>query len=181
MYIFIDESGIHKPNGHSVFSLVYVSGNDYFQLENDVQQLEQNLGIEAFHWAETVWKVKSAFMDRALALPFTAKVWIVHNPIHQERILLTVLMELLTESRISCLFIDGKKSKSYERVIKKFLRDRAISVKKLRSVHDTQYAGIRLADMVAGLVCSYMDGKNSLRLEPYLKRIKRKISDWREQ
>jgi hypothetical protein len=65
MYIFIDESGTHKDIDHSTFVLVYVAVNDYQTLERKVQALEARLRRGAFHWKDTVWKVKKEFMEEA--------------------------------------------------------------------------------------------------------------------
>jgi len=58
MYIFVDESGIHKTIDHSAFALVYVSIENHQTFERQVLDLENELKIKAFHWAETSWKIK---------------------------------------------------------------------------------------------------------------------------
>lgn len=74
-----------------------------------------------------------------------------------------------------CYNIDGKKPKWYARKMKKVLRDKNISVRKLKTVHDTEYAGIRVADMVAGLARWQCDDKHTERIQPFYERLKRKI------
>ena len=82
MYIFIDESGIHKLTDDSTVVLAYVKIDDYPAIEDKVQTLEKQLGIETFHWAHTIWKVKKLFMDKVLSLPFSVKLAVIKNPVN---------------------------------------------------------------------------------------------------
>lgn len=86
-----------------------------------------------------------------------------------------VLTHMLIERAITNIIIDGKKPKWYERRLKKILRDKGISVRKLRTKRAHQSAGVRVADMVAGPVRSYFDGKHPERIAPYYKRMEKKI------
>jgi len=114
-------------------------------------------------------------MERALAFDFFVKIAIAKNPVQVDQVLRRVLEHMIVERNIKQIIIDGKKSKRYERVIKKILRDKGISVKKLKTVRDTQYAGIRVADMVAGLSRLYADKMNLQKIDPYYERLKKKI------
>lgn len=174
MVIFIDESGIHKQTDHSTFVLVYVESSNYQKLELDILALEKKLGIPEFHWAHTIWKVKKEFMEEALRFDFQAKIAVVDNPVDPAQELERVLLHMIIERDIQYIFIDGKKPKWYERRIKKILRDKGLSVRKLKTVNSSQYPGIRLADLVAGLARSYFDEKNKLRIESYYKRLRKK-------
>ncbi|MDA2922962.1 DUF3800 domain-containing protein [Patescibacteria group bacterium AH-259-L07] len=175
MLIFIDESGIHKDVEHSTFVLAYIKTENYQVLEKQIIKIEKRLKIDYFHWAKTVWKVKEKFMDEALKLDFTTKIAVVKNPVNPVRELERVLVHMIVEKNIRNIYIDGKKPKWYERRIKKILRDKGISVKKLRTVKSTQYPGIRLADMIAGLTRSYFDKKNLDKISKYYKRLRKKI------
>lgn len=73
------------------------------------------------------------------------------------------------------IYIDGKKPKWYAKKIKKILRYKGISVRKLKMVKGSQYAGIRLADMIAGLSRSYFDKKNLKRIFGYYQKLQKKI------
>jgi len=172
MLVFIDESGIHKEIEHSTFVLVYVETENYEEIEKQIREIEKWLKIDYFHWAKTVWKVKEKFLDEVLKLDFRAKIAVVKNPAQE---LERVLTHMIVERNIRNIYIDGKKPKWYERKIKKILRDKGISVKKLRTVKSSQFAGIRLADTVAGLSRSYFDKKNLERISPYYQRLKKKI------
>lgn len=175
MLIFIDESGIHKKVDHSTFALAYIAVENYETLERDVQGIEKKLGIESFHWSETVWKVKEIFFQAVINLDFTLKVAIVKNPIHPEEELERLLPHLLVEHNIGTVFIDGTKPKWYERKVKKILRDHGILVRKLKTVKDSQYAGIRVADMAAGLIRSYFDKPNNKKVGRLYKKLEKKI------
>jgi len=175
MFVFIDESGIHKKIDHSTYALVYLEAENYQLLENKVCQIEKSLGIEYFHWSKTVWDVKRKFMTEALGLDFSIKLAVVKNPVHPVEELERILRQLLVEKNISYVYIDGKQPKWYERKIKKILRSKNFSARKLKTVKSSQYAGIRLADMAAGLARSYFDGKNLERIEPFYRRLEKKI------
>ena len=45
MYIFVDESGIHKTIDHSVFVLVYVEVEDHILMEERVKQVEKKIVV----------------------------------------------------------------------------------------------------------------------------------------
>lgn len=175
MLIFIDESGIHKSIDHSTFVLVYIEIDNYNLVEEQIQKIEKELNIDSFHWSSTIWKIKKRFMEEALKLDFKTKIAIVHNPVNPTNELEKVLKHMVIEKNIRTIYIDGKKPRWYGRNIKKVLRDKGISVKKLRMVKDSQYAGIRLADMVAGLSRSYFDKKNLDRISEYYNKLKKKI------
>lgn len=175
MLIFVDESGIHKDVDHSTFVLVYLEIGNYNQLEKEIEKIERELKIDYFHWKETIWNVKKKFMERMLGLDFNVKIAVIKNPINPAQELERVLTHMIVEKNIRNIYIDGKKPKWYERKIKKILRDKGISVRKLKMVKGSQYAGIRLADMVAGLSRSYFDKKNLKRISEYYQKLRKKI------
>lgn len=175
MHIFIDESGIHKQTDHSTFALVYIELNNLTEVEKTIIDVENKLKIPYFHWSETIWKAKEQFMDKVLNLDFAVKVAIVKNPVNPSKELARILLHTVVETNINTIYIDGKKPKWFERKIKKVLKDKGISVNKLKTVKSSQFAGARLADMVAGLVRSYYDKKNINKIQKYYKRLKNKI------
>lgn len=173
--IFIDESGIHKKVDHSTFALAYIKFKNYKKIENKVEKIENDLNIEKFHWAHTVWKVKEIFITEVLKLDFEVKVAVVKNPIHPQKELEKALVHTIVEKNIKQITIDGNRYKWFEKKIKYVLRNKGISVRKLRKAKDEQYAGLRIADMVAGLTRSYFDKKNPKRFDKYYKKLKKKI------
>lgn len=175
MLVFIDESGIHKQVDHSTFAVAYVKIDNYEKIEKKIIATEKKLGINYFHWAETVWKVKEEFMNEILELDFQAKIAVVNNPINPTKQLEKVLLHTIVENDISNIFIDGKKPKWFGNKIKKVLRDKGVSVGKLRTVRSSQFAGARLADMIAGLTRTYYDKKNLNRIEKYYKKLQKKL------
>ena len=175
MLIFVDESGVHKNVDNSTFVLVYLEIENYNQLEKEIKKIEKELKIDYFHWKEMVWNVKKKFMERMFKLDFNVKIAVIKNPINPNKELERVLMHMIVEKDIRNIYIDGKKPKWYEKKIKKILRDKGISVKKLKTVRSSQYAGIRLADMVAGLSRSYFDKKNLKRISEYYQRLQKKV------
>ncbi len=173
--IFIDESGIHKQVDNSVYALVYIEMDIDSNVENKIILIEEKLKIDLFHWSKVVWKVKEEFLKEVLRLDFKVKLAIIKNPVNPKDELERVLKHLIIEKNIKNIYIDSKKPKWYERKIKKILRDKGVVVKKLKCVNDGQFAGVRLADMVAGLSRSYYDKKNFKRIEKYYLKLKKKI------
>lgn len=174
MLIFIDESGIHKAVDNSAFALVYIEFDNYSMVEKSVIDIEKELKIDFFHWSQTVWKVKEKFLQKTLNLDYKVKIAVVKNPVNTSIELERILIHMLIERNIRGVYIDGKKPKWYAKKIKKILRDKSISVKKLKTVNDKSYAGIRIADMVAGLVRWHFDKKNLDDIEKYYKKLEEK-------
>ena len=175
MFIFIDESGIHKDIDHSVYVLVYIEVENCDLLNNAVLKIENDLQIKEFHWSETVWPVKEKFIKRILKLNFKIKIAVLDNPIIPNIELEKILSHMLIERNIDYVYIDGKKPKWYEKRIKNILRSKSFSVSKLRTVKSSQFPCIRIADMVAGLTRTYYDSKNINKIEKYFLALKKKI------
>lgn len=171
MIVFIDESGIHKQTDHSSFALVYVEVEKADNINSAIEKIENELGITYFHWADfgskSGWKVRRGFVEAIARLPFHFKYTIVRNPIVVTESLFQSMLYLLTERDIKKVVIDGKKPKWVERQIKRSLRSRNFSVKKLRVVRDTAEPCLRLADSLAGLVRVYHDGTSNIAKELY--------------
>jgi hypothetical protein len=178
MLVFIDESGTNKGSGHSAFALVYVVVSDYGQFEVAIKTIEKELGIEYFHWAKCAPPVREKFFERLVKLEFTAKVALVRNPSFPDDDLERLLPHMLIEKGIHSITLDGEKPGWYTRKLKKILRDKGITTKKLKSASDESSAGIRVADAVAGLARAYHDGKGGASVRTWYDRLrsKRKIS-----
>ena len=157
MVIYVDESGIHKTEGHSCFALVYVMTEQKELLEKAIVEIEQRLRISLFHWTDLPWKLRASFIQEIAVLPFSVKVALFQNPINQATALEWALRHVLIEKQFQSLYVDGKKPKWVERQLKKVLRDSGISVKKLKTVRQGASPGIRLADAIAGLCRTYYD------------------------
>lgn len=157
MVIFIDESGTHKKTGHATTAIVYVKIVNLEKIESEVSKVEKKLGISSFHWGEERWQVRNKFLTEIIKLNFTLKVAIFENLVHPEKMFEYVFRHLITEKDIKRIYIDGKKPRWYELRLKKILRDRAISVKTLKTVRSESSLGIQLADCLAGLVRRHYD------------------------
>lgn len=107
MYIFIDESGIHKSVDNSVYVLVYIETNNYDFLNKEILKIEKELKIKEFHWAETVWVIKEKFINKVLKLDFNAKIAVFNNPIKPYLELERTLSHMLIEKNIDYVYIDG--------------------------------------------------------------------------
>ena len=134
--IFIDESGIHKQVGHSTTAVVYVEVQRLNEVEEQITAILDKLQLDTFHWTEHGWQVREKFLKQIIKLRFRFKVAIFRNPVYPEKMMEVVFKHLITEKDIKKIFIDGKKPRKYERRLKKILRDKGVSVKKLCSVRD---------------------------------------------
>lgn len=158
MNIFIDESGIHKQVGYSTTAVVYIEVVSLEEFEKQVKDILQDLRIAVFHWSDERWLIRNKFFKQAVKLNFKVKVAIFKNPVHSDEMIELVFQHLIVEKDISSIFIDGKKPKWYERKLKKILRDKGISLKKLKSIrNEIAYPGIQLADALAGLIRYHFD------------------------
>lgn len=173
--VFIDESGIHKKIDHSSFVLVYIKVANLEKIEQAILKIENDLRINHFHWANTARKIKDQFISRALDLNFEIKIAIVRNPVRPDKELERILSHTIVENDINLVVIDGKKPKWYERKIKLILRNKRISVRKLKTVKDEQSPCTRLADMCAGLVRSHYDKKGAGEFTKYYRKLAKKI------
>ena len=157
MYVFVDESGIHKQADHSTFCLVYIETEHREDIEKAIMEIENRHRMPPFHWVDQPWQLRQAFIQDIAALPFTAKIAIFDNPIIIGDALEWALTHLIVEKHFKTLYIDGKKPRWIERQLKKVLRDKGITVKKLKTVRSNSSPGIRLADALAGVSRSYHD------------------------
>lgn len=158
MIIFIDESGVHKPVGKSSIVLVYVIIGDVEKLEQAITETEKDLKITSFHWTKHIWKIRQRFVQALQKENFAVKVAIIQNPFNESRFE-DAVEALLTERKVKKIVLDGQKPKWYLRRLKKILRGRGISVKKIRAGNDRSFPCLRLADAYAGLVRTYWENK----------------------
>jgi len=130
MLIFIDESGVHKNTEKSSVALVYVMVEDIENVESAILKTEKILRITSFHWPRHIWKIRFNFIELLLKENFTVKAAIIKNPFN-ENIFEKTIEHLLIEKKIRKIILDGRKPKWYSLRLKKVLRNRGISVKKI--------------------------------------------------
>ncbi len=152
LYIFIDESGVHKTIGKSSIALAYITFENIDLIQNTVVEIEKEIGILNFHWAHSSWPVRKKFIEKISRCDFLAKIALISNPFNPNEAYEYALQHLVIEKNISAIIIDGKKKKSYERRLKKVLRDKGISIKKLKTGNDKSHPALRIADAIAGIV-----------------------------
>lgn len=175
MIIFIDESGIHRRDGKSSVALVYVVVNNLENLEHSIERTEQSLKISSFHWPRHIWKIRNKFLIALLKENFEVKVSIIDNPFNQ-KVFENSLSYLITERKIDKIIIDGKKPKWYVLRLKKVLREKGISVKKIRFGNDKSYPCLRLADVYAGLLSAYFNDQKNEKAKDLYKLANKKIT-----
>ncbi len=175
MLIFIDESGIHKKEKHSTVAFVYVCLKDIEDIEKAILKAEKILRITSFHWTRHIWKIRFNFIKILIKENFTVKASIIKNPFGKNSFE-KIIENLLIERKVKKIIIDGKKPKWYSLRLKKVLRDREISVKKIRTGNDKSFPCLRLADAYAGLIRAYWDDKNNKKAEELYKLASKKIT-----
>lgn len=174
MYIFIDESGIQNQIGHSTVAVVYVEIKNIIKFDKDYKKILQDLKISNFHWTEERWIVREKFINKITHLDFKAKIGIFRNPVHPASMIESVFEQLINEPNILKIVIDAKKPKWYENKLKKILRLKGVSVKKLTTVRkDENNNGIQLADCLAGLYRYHHDNLDNVDVNKWVKKIKR--------
>lgn len=175
MDVFVDESGIHKRQDHSAFAMVYIEFENVPATEKMIVAIEKKHGIRQFKWTDLPWKLRTAFIHDIAKLPFTVKVAVFQNPVRPDEALQWTAQYLLVEKDFRAIFIDGEKPKWVELKLKKILRDKGISVKKLRTLRHRSSPGVRLADALAGLTRAYYDNPKG-KARPLWQKIKHKIT-----
>lgn len=100
MVIFIDESGIHKQTDHSTVAVVYVGVENIEKFERELMDIEKELRIAFFHWAEERWLMRNKFLSKICDLDFTVKVAIFENPVRTEKMIELVFKHLITEREV---------------------------------------------------------------------------------
>ncbi len=174
MVIFIDESGTHKQSGHAANAIVYIEIENLQEVEEEIKEILKQLKFDFFHWADHGWKVRSKFLKKIIKLDFTFKIGIFKNPVKTDQMTGIVLEELITEKTIKNVFIDGKQPKWYERKLKKVLRDKGISIKKLKTVrNESSHPGIQLADTLAGLFRYHFENPKAEDAKEWVSRFKK--------
>lgn len=175
MYIFIDESGIDKQDGKSSIALVYLEVNRLDSLQNAVIEIEKKLKIKYFHWAYSKWEIRQEFINEICKNEFFIKIALIKNPFKSNSAYEYALEHLIIEKNITNIIIDGKKSRRYEKKFKKILRDKGISVRKLKTGNDEGYPALRVADAIAGAVRYYNENPDSKNIKNIYEQISKKI------
>jgi hypothetical protein len=153
MVIFIDESGTHKQMDHATIALVYVEVTNLNVFERSVEEIETELKIKYFHWTDENWDIRKRFINKLAKLKFRVKVAILKNPVVVGKSLEASLRHLVVEPNIKKIMIDGYKPRWYDQKLKKILRDKGITVKKLKTIRNEHSCpGLRVADCLAGLI-----------------------------
>ena len=174
MVIFIDESGIQNQIGHSTVAVVYVEIKNLNKFNKDFIKILSDLRISFFHWTEERWLIRGKFLSKVLKLSFRVKVAIFKNPVHSDRMMESVFEQIITEPSVDKILIDAKKPRWYENKLKKILRQRDISLKKLKTVRKDEYVfGIQLADCLAGLYRYHYDNPSNFDTKSWIQRLKR--------
>jgi hypothetical protein len=138
-------------------------------VQNEIKNIEKFLEIPHFHWSDFPtrkgWSIRRRFIEKILRLPFTFKYSVLRNPIIVKDELHNLLFTLLGDDMIQEILVDGKQPVWVARQLKKSLRDRGFSIKKVKNVDDVDEPTIRLADALANVVRLYQDNPSALAVE----------------
>jgi hypothetical protein len=153
MIFLLDESNIHRQTGLSSIALVCVKSLDELErLDQHVLATEQKLRMaRPFHWNSTNPPQRMAFIDKVLAANFQIRFALLANPINIWRAIESILPNLINETRVTHLIIDGSKPRSYTQELKKVLRDQGIHITTLRTEFSRSRPSLRVADCVANI------------------------------
>ncbi len=175
-YIYIDESGVGKKDGKTSIALVYLHVEDVEKLNEAVLNVEKLMKIDYFHWAHAGWKVRKQFIETICRESFMVKIALLNNPVTESSDYEKAFVSMITENDIGMIIIDGKKSRKYERRIKKLFTYKMISMRKLRTVNDHGYPALRVADAIAGLIRYTNEQPNVIVATQLYRLIQKKIS-----
>lgn len=129
-----------------------------------------NLELTSSLRTDEKWEKREKFIEQLLKLDFTFKVAILKNPVKLSKDLEEVLKHLVIEENIRKIVLDGRKPKWYNQRLKKLLRDKGVSVKKIVTIRKNESSpGVRVADCLAGLVRTHFDNPDSLASKLYSK------------
>ena len=176
MYIFIDESGIHKQSGLSSVVLVYIGVENIHNFNAAVEQIEKDLGIHAFHWTDQSWDFRKNFITALAKLDFTFKVALFENPFYATTSYEYVLRHLIVEKNINSVVIDGKKGRVYEHKLTKILRQKGVAARKVITGNDEGYPALRAADALAAVIRRFENDRENKYASDIYNKIKKKIS-----
>lgn len=144
-------------------------------LQNAVVKIEKELGIEYFHWAYSKWEIRQKFIYEISKNEFFVKIALIRNPFKSNNAYEYAMEHLIMEKDMTNIIIDGKKSKRYEKKFKKILRDKGISVRKLKTGNDEGYPALRVADAIAGTVRYYNENPDNENIINIYQQISKKI------
>lgn len=162
-------------SGHSSVALAYVAMDDMHVINQIIVNTERELGISVFHWAKQSWVVRRKFFQRMSSASFEVQAAILLNPFTETKFE-EILEYLLIPKGIKQVIIDGKKPKRFASRLKKVLRDKGVTVKKLRTANDEAFPGLRLADAFAGLIRTKWTEPNNKKVAEIYKIVSNKIT-----
>jgi hypothetical protein len=175
MYIFIDESGIHKDAGLFSVALVYVEKKNIELFNKVILQAEAELHIHDFHWSKRDWGSREKYAAAILYAPFFVKIAILPNPFSNTMLYEDVFKHLLAKKDRISVVIDGKKSTAYEKQLKKAFKSIGISGVALSTGNDRGHSGLRIADLFAGMCRYYFENPHNKHISKLYKMLKKKI------
>lgn len=175
--VFIDESGVGRKTGYSIYCLTQCLSKYKNFLDEEIYKIEKTLNIAPFHWRKQSWRIKKRFLRRILkVLHWECTICIVDNKIHPYQTPEEIIAKSLLGLEIDTLYIDGKKTKKYTHAVKIALKELGLTVGILKLVTASSCGGLRISDAVAGLVRLSLEGKLDAEVVEILKVVDKKIT-----
>lgn len=173
--IYVDESGQNFKFGHSTYAFVYISIENSAEIEKQVQKIESDLNIKKAHWRDMSWKVREKFADKISVLEFTANVVVFKDSKDIPKSLGEAFKYAILENDFKKIIVDGEKSEKYGKVIKNILRQKNFSSKDVNFKDDEKYAGLRIADFIAGMTRAHYENLDNELAAKIFDKLKKKI------
>ena len=169
--VYIDESGIGRKFGATVYCITVCYNLDATDLDSKILQIEKSLRVPPFHWREHSWTVKTKFLDSILGIEhWSCMTVVIKNDKFNESAVEKLLAKAIQGLDVDKMYIDGKKPRKYINLVKKSFKNIGISVSKLKMVRHQSAGGLRVSDAVAGLVRLHYDGKSKADAIKFYKR-----------
>lgn len=175
--VFIDESGIGRKVGYSVYCLTYCFPSFKKEIDRLILEIEEKLKITTFHWREQSWIIKKKFLHQILKIiEWGCILCIVENKTHLFETPEQIIVKGLLGTSLDTIYIDGKKTKKYTHAVKKSLKNLGLNISSLKLVSSSACGGLRISDAVAGLVRLSLEKNLTDDVGELLKQVNKKIS-----
>lgn len=174
--VCIDESGVTSKIGHTTYSFVFILIENIKEIDTRIKYIEEELGIGYIHWSEMSWKRRMIVAKAIENINFSSLVYLMENPVSPDIELLNIFNKFYNRD-IRCIkfYIDGDKPQRFIKKIKNEVNRSGVGHNKVSVLDDKKFAGLRLADFIAGAVRHFYDNDSNDEKSPVFKLIKNKL------
>lgn len=141
--IFIDESGIFRDSGFSIYCLTICEHRLSESLDKKIIDIENKIKTPPFHWRNHVWKIKTKFLNEIIKIEdWNSILVVISNKNYTYSLFEELLSKALQGLDIKRMYIDGKKHKDYVNSVKKSLKNVGIKINELKMVRHQTKSGL---------------------------------------